>query len=104
MVGSADDGHLVSLAGSPGNNRLGLLVIALEELVVALAREVGATGRERGRHGVVLIGRELVVLGAQRGRVLHLHMSRGKADKGRGYDREALHIGDSLKEEREKRS
>lgn len=98
VVGStASDGHGVGLARSPGDNRLALR--STNELVVSLAGKVGARSREGRRHAVVDVGGELVELGAESRRVLHLHVSRaerGEAKKGGSGSGKGLHVGGLL--------
>ena len=76
MVGSASDGHLVALSGSPLGN--GLAGGSSKVLVVTLARVVGTGALERRGHAVVDVAASVLVeLGAERRRVLHLHVSMG---------------------------
>lgn len=93
VVGPASDGHLVALSGSPLSN--GLAGGSSEVFVVALARVVGTGALEGRGHAVVDVAASVLVeLGAERGRVLHLHVSMsdgGHADDG-GASAEKLHF------------
>ena len=76
--GATGDGHAVRLTRSPGGDRLTLR--SAHEVVVALAREVASITGERVGHGVVDVSGEVVELASERRRVLHLHVSGGKAE------------------------
>ncbi len=104
MVGAADDGVVVLLARAEGGHRRALG--GTQERLVALAREVGAVGVERARHGVISLTRSRVgvELGLERGRERHLHVGCGKSaqaeeshkalqDVRRGHDVIFLRLG-----------
>lgn len=91
--GRAGEGDGVRLAGLPRRN--GGALRGVKERVVALAGEVAARFVEGVDHVVVDVGGERVVLGADRGWVGHLHVSRGRGDEGQdGSNGESLHFED----------
>lgn len=89
------DGEAVGLAGLPlGDGSASRGAEVAEE---PLAGEVGAALGQRAVHAVVDLGGVRVVLGAEGGRVAHLHVSGGEGDHtegggGRGERESVLHL------------
>lgn len=90
--GAALDREAVAAACRPG--RHGAALRRVEQVVVALAGEVAAARGQGAVHVVVDVCRVGVVLGAERGRVAHLHVALGEGchEAGEGGEGE-LHGG-----------